>query len=182
MRVSMKSTLTNEITTINLALLTLATGLLKKYPAMFLDSAMNRFSLDKHQAGDLSRLADERIRQISSCGRALFLPVCLDDGKGHKDNAHYAEHGNDLLSSYYYDLLVLIRESSRTRPFEAVWRFNLSMDDLNRMAQTSLADLKRQSNLSALKLCILPKDAPGTVSARFHAVLYDCPPPSSIAG
>jgi hypothetical protein len=169
----MKSNLTNEITTVNLALLTLAIDLLKN-PAMHGDSKMNRFSLDKRQAADLSRFSDERVRQVSRCGRSLFVPVCLNDEKSHTDNSHYREHGNDMISSCYYDLLVLIRECSSTRPFEAVWRFNLSLDGLDHMACTSLADLKKKSRLSALKLCILPREASGTVSPRFHAVLYDC--------
>lgn len=170
----MKSNLTSEITTVNLALLTLAVDLLKENPAMYRDSKMNRFSLDKRQAADLSSFSDERVRQVSRCGRSLFVPVCLNDEERYKDNPHYSGHGNDMISSCYYDLLVLIRECSRTRPFEAVWRFNLSLDGLDHMARTPLADLKKKARLSALKLCILPREASGTVSPRFHAVLYDC--------
>lgn len=173
MLIAMKSILTHEIATLNLALLTLAIGLLK-YPAMHGDSKMSRFSMGKRQAADLSSFSDERARQVSRCGRSLFVPVCPDDGEGHKDNHHHAGHGNDLLSPHYYDLLVLIRECSRTRPFEAVWRFNLSLEGLSRMAGTSLADLREKSRLSALKLCILPREASGTVSPLYHAVLYDC--------
>jgi hypothetical protein len=169
----MKSTLAHEITTLNLALLTLAIGLLKN-PAMHGDPKMNRFSLGRRQAADLSSFSDERARQVSRCGRSLFVPVCHSDGKSHKDNAHHAEPGSDLFSAYYYDLLVLIRECSRTRPFEAVWRFNLPLERLNRMACTPLADLRGQSRLSSLKLCILPREASGTVSPMYHAALYDC--------
>ena len=169
----MKSILTNEIMTVNLALLTLAIDGLKNNPVMHRDPGMNRFSLNKRQADELSHLADGRIRQISRCGRSLFVPVRLNDEAGCQNNAHYSVHMDGMITHYYYDLLVLIREASRTKPFEAVWRFGLSMDDLNHVANTSLADLKKQSNLSALKLCILPKNASGTVSPRFHAVLYD---------
>ncbi|MFZ4701763.1 MAG: hypothetical protein ACOYMG_17080, partial [Candidatus Methylumidiphilus sp.] len=64
------------------------------------------------------------------------------------------------------------REAYRNRPFEAIWRFNLSMDDLNAMASKSLRDLKRQSDKSALRLCILPGKTSGSVSPRVHGMLY----------
>jgi hypothetical protein len=166
--------LTNEITTVNLALLTLAIELLKKNQLTGGDNETNRFSLTKRQADDLSCFSDERARQVSRCGRSLFVPIHLGDGAARKNNPPYPEYVDGLISACYYDLLVLIRESSRTRPFEAFWRFNLSTDDLHRMEGATLADLKRQSHLSALKLCILPKHASGTVSPRFHAALFDC--------
>jgi len=86
---------------------------------------------------------------------------------------------NDDLKIINFQFLMLARECARHQPMEAIWKFNLSDAEIQRMSSMSLDEVKELAGCGRAVFTILPvAQTPSRTSSNIAAALLPVTTPA----
>jgi hypothetical protein len=78
---------------------------------------------------------------------------------------------NDDLNDINFRFLMVVRECARHHPLDAIWKFNLSAVDLEKISAMSIDELKEMATCNRAVLTLLPFTANDMPSSILAALL-----------